>query len=651
MEQNTSESKTVSTSNHGKSVSKDFPCVELALRIGVSGHRPNKLQSADELLLRRQIQTALQFLKETLVEVHRSAGAIHLPAPLLRVISPLAEGSDRLVAEEGLKLGFELQCPLPFLREEYEHDFETKESRALFHQLLNQATAVLELDGSRDTAKSKDIESESYLAAGRVVLNHSDALIAIWDGKPGEKGGTGQIVTEAELLGIPIIWIDSSSPHSLGVKLHNGKNKAPWAVASHLVSEQLGKLLLPPPPSIPKHGARKPKADLREAYFSEAQRRFTLGFVWRLFRDLAADFRIRKPTIRVEPFKEPALREWAQAGTVSPSLPPKVLDNIDAGLCSHYAWADQMANYYADAYRSAFVFNYLMGGFAVLFAFLSYVAHTRNLQIHEAYGNKVGAIASTFEVVIILAIIFLTWFGNKYRWHERWIDYRLLAEQLRQQRFLMALGKVLPSAPGVPAFVANDDPSNSWIQWHCRAIVRAAGIINARFDRTYLIAAGLFVKTEGIDGQVIYHRGNAARLHKADRVLHRAGYLLFGLAAVACSLHLLNYALLLFHKHLFAHDGRIALVLTFISVVGPAFGAALTAIRFQGEFERVIKRSQAMQTQLKQISEELQRSCSAGATPSSAALAEIATKGAQLMISEVLDWRTVFLERPLGLPA
>ncbi len=646
MEQNKSNPQAVSKSTQRKRISEDFPCVQLILRIGVTGHRPNKLQSADEVQLRSQIRTALLFIKESTIEVHRNAGAIYLPEPVLRVISPLAEGSDRFVAEAGLALGLELQCPLPFLREEYENDFKSQDSRARFQELLDQATAVLELDGSRNTVESPDLENESYQAVGRTVLNQSDVLIAIWDGDPGKKGGTGQMVVEAERLCIPIIWIESNAPHALNVKLPNEKKKRPWIDSSHLVSEQIGKLLKPPPPPKPKHGDKKAKADLREAYFCEAQRRFTLGFVWKLFRDLAAEFRIRRPAIRVEPFQESATKEWSQARLLTPNLPTQVLDHIDDGLRSHYAWADQLANYYADLYRSAFVFNYLMGGCAVLFAFLSYVAHTRNLQIHEAYGNKVGAIASTAEVLTILAILFVTWFGNKYRWHERWIDYRLLAEQLRQQRFLMALGRVLPLAPGVPAYVSDDDSNNSWIQWHFRSIVRAAGIVHARFDQAYLRAACSFVKAEGIDGQVVYQEANAERLHRADKLLHRAGYLLFGLAGVACILHLLNYVL-----HIFGHDGRIALGLTLVSVVGPAFGAALTAIRFQGEFERVTKRSLAMKTQLEQISEELQKSCSAGAIPSSAALGEIATRGAALMISEVLDWRTVFLERPLGLPA
>lgn len=653
MKQNVSSPQPVSASALDKeTINVSPPRARLALRVGVTGHRPNKLHAADERQLRSQIRTALLFLKETTNELHRRAGSLYLPdSPVLRVISPLAEGSDRFVAEEGLALGFELQCPLPFHREEYEKDFNSEHSRARFHELLSKATAVLELDGYRNTTESPIRENSSYEAAGRIVLNQSDVVIAIWDGDPGKKGGTGQIVAEAERLGVPIIWIESNAPNTLNVKLQNGNNATSWKGASELVAERIEKLLAPPPQPMPKHGDEKPREDLRGAYFSETERKLTLGFVWKLFRDLVADFKIKIPTIRLKPFEESVAMEWAESRELSPSLPSEVLDRIDAGLRGHYAWADQLANYYADAYRSAFVFNYLMAGFAVLFAFLSYAAHSRTFENFGANVDKIGAIASGGEVLAIVAILFFTVFGNWKRWHERWIDYRLLAEQLRQQRFLMALGRVLPSAPGVPVYVSDDDPSNSWIQWHFRAIVRAAGIVDARFDNAYLSAASFFVKAEGIDGQVTYHKVNAERMERADKFLHRAGNTLFGLAAVACTLHLLNYVLPLFDKHMFAHEGRVALFLTLITVVGPAFGAALTAIRFQGEFERVIKRSRAMKGQLQQISEELEKFRSVDAMPSSGALREVATRGAQLMISEVLDWRTVFLERPLGLPA
>lgn len=164
----------------------------MTVHIGVTGHREERLRQAGllEAPLRERIRQAL-------LTVQAKAGEA-----TLRVVSPLAEGADRLVAEEALKLNFELQCPLPFRREEYEKDFQTPESRERFQALLARASAVQELDGSRAA------RAAAYEAVGRAVLRQCDVLIAVWDGQPPRsRGGTGQIVEEALALEIPVLWI------------------------------------------------------------------------------------------------------------------------------------------------------------------------------------------------------------------------------------------------------------------------------------------------------------------------------------------------------------------------------------------------------------------------------------------------------------
>ena len=106
--------------------------------------------------------------------------------PQLRVVSSLAEGADRIVAQEALALGYELDCPLPFERFEYERDFADQASIAEYRALLAKARSVLELDGTREVAER---QTAAYQAAGLATLDHADLLIAIWDG--GEARGAG----------------------------------------------------------------------------------------------------------------------------------------------------------------------------------------------------------------------------------------------------------------------------------------------------------------------------------------------------------------------------------------------------------------------------------------------------------------------------
>lgn len=197
------------------------------IRVGVTGHRAEGLSRAGYVS-----EVLSQSVREVLTQVKQIAEAA-IAEPLLCVISPLAEGADRIVAEEALALGYSLQSPLPFPRYEYERDFATSVSKAAFDALLNRASEVVELAGSRAAA------NQAYEAVGRWVLLHSDVLIAIWDGKPpAGQGGTGQIIAEALTKHITTIWIQPA--HEITIL----KNLRPIVVDTlHNIDRQLGEIL------------------------------------------------------------------------------------------------------------------------------------------------------------------------------------------------------------------------------------------------------------------------------------------------------------------------------------------------------------------------------------------------------------------------
>jgi len=200
------------------------PRAPLAFRVGIIGHRPNRLPRDRERLDR--IRWTLRIVLE---EVRAAVSAFGNPAeakelydggrPILRAISPLAEGSDRMFAEEAIELGYELVCPMPFSQEEFENDFLPPSalesgSRERFRALIERARrgaglTKLELDGERSTS------DRAYAAAGRVVLNESDLLVAVWDGgdSAGE-GGTVETLREAADLRVPVLWIDAEAPQA-----------------------------------------------------------------------------------------------------------------------------------------------------------------------------------------------------------------------------------------------------------------------------------------------------------------------------------------------------------------------------------------------------------------------------------------------------
>src|SRR5437763_1570924 len=106
----------------------------LAFRIGITGKRA--LSAPDAETVRARIAAALQDVQQTLIAPLAAAPTDYAPAPpLLSAISSLAAGTDRIFAEEALKLGCELQAVLPFHRAEYEKDASPK-TRPAFRDLL-----------------------------------------------------------------------------------------------------------------------------------------------------------------------------------------------------------------------------------------------------------------------------------------------------------------------------------------------------------------------------------------------------------------------------------------------------------------------------------------------------------------------------------
>ena len=154
--------------------------------VGVSGHR----DLIDVNVLSRAVDQALE----------KILAAYH--AESMRVVSPLAEGADRLVAQRAMDgYGAQLIVPIPFERSMYMRDFESRASKKEFRDLIGLAEEVIELP-------EQESREASYYAVGLCVLDHCDVLITIWDGKPARGGGgTAQIVEEARRQGKPVAWI------------------------------------------------------------------------------------------------------------------------------------------------------------------------------------------------------------------------------------------------------------------------------------------------------------------------------------------------------------------------------------------------------------------------------------------------------------
>lgn len=110
------------------------------------------------------------------------------PRPVVGVTS-LAAGADQIFARLILERGGDLYIVIPFAG--YERSFEKQLEREEYERLLGRATEI-------ETLSPQGTEEESYLAAGKRVVDLSEILFAVWNGKKAAGvGGTGDVVDYA----------------------------------------------------------------------------------------------------------------------------------------------------------------------------------------------------------------------------------------------------------------------------------------------------------------------------------------------------------------------------------------------------------------------------------------------------------------------
>lgn len=401
------------------------------------------------------------------------------------------------------------------------------------------------------------------------------------------------------------------------------------------------------PPHKPSARAAEddPRANLL-GFYKERRPKWSFAIVYQAFRSLIGDWKLPGITLKTSPYEHDVLAEWQR----DRSSPQAAMIDF---LRPFYAWPDKLASLYSDRYRSAFIIGYLLAAFAVCMALLPVALGP------AGPGPADGRIGQTLcglaELAAIASILFLWWWARRRKWHNRWIDYRLAAELVRHLRLVAPLGGRRPFAQLLAHHANYGQPQATWMDWYVRAVARQIGLANGAVDAKYL-ADSLADMQSLIDGQAKYHAKAALRCHVIEHRLHMLGFGLLAISLIAGLLHLFHLLL----------PGDTA---TFICGFLPALGAALAGINNQGEFRRLAKRSHAMERNLaallsraRKLRERITPSATASAAAATGSLAPgtplhssevaaLASDAAQSLLMEVLDWRVVFLDRPLEPPA
>jgi hypothetical protein len=642
------------------------PMPRLAMTVGVVGHRPDRLPDdrVKMALVENAVATVLDRISWALRVAHdkygrRSdrPGVYTADQPLISLVSALAEGADRIAAHAAVaRPDYVLDAPLPFLKEVYEKDFGPQKERrgrpvdeaqerersaksiAEFRQLTESSRSVLELPGTRgDVNDPSDPEAaKAYEVVGLTILGQADLLLAIWDGGISRgRGGTPDMLNAAARLGVPILHVDAKGEKPTRV-CWSGLSKYPHQVnmvedlPSVVLDDDVLRALIDDLVKPPQDAGERKSLS---RYLSEPSRSFN---GWFAFPALMWVFRarsMRRTDWRPARFDTLAAHyeALANAETVGP------VTARPAQLALAFGWADAIATRYGQVFRSAFVLNFLLAALAVGTVAVSLVAHDIGDPevLKDLAHHKVGFVA--LEVLFIIAVLLITIFGRRKRWHHRWLEAREVAERLRVALPLWILG----ARPGV--FFG---PEPAWTGWYVRAMQRQQGLRACRFDPQILRNARetlLSVLTEQRD----YHKITAHRMRALAHHIERFGEVLFGLTLLAAILFL--WILVLTHVSI---TPRQAFLLTALAAGLPALATASYGIRVIGDFEGVAHRSHRTRDALDRLIAAIEDDWPEGAAqpPSFALLRARAHATRDAMLGDVENWRLAAESRDLAIP-
>ncbi|MBF4995950.1 hypothetical protein IRT45_02140 [Nocardia sp. BSTN01] len=114
-------------------------------------------------------------------------------------ISCIARGADSVFAQAVLDSGGRLEVVIP--SRNYREKKVGPDHAPVFDELSERAEVV-------NVMPFDNTGPEAYGAANEAVVGTCDRLVAVWDGQPGERSGTGSVVKFARERGVPVdvVW-------------------------------------------------------------------------------------------------------------------------------------------------------------------------------------------------------------------------------------------------------------------------------------------------------------------------------------------------------------------------------------------------------------------------------------------------------------
>ncbi|MEZ5557556.1 MAG: hypothetical protein R3E86_03315 [Pseudomonadales bacterium] len=461
---------------------------QVSLVVAVTGHRD--LVAAELPRIRACVRAFLQDLRR------------RFPALPLLVVTPIAEGADRLVAEVAAEEGIQLLLVLPMPKAIYREDFDEL-ARAEFDRLLTLGESIeLPLVGTSTAdsiSTSRAARDLQYERLGVYIAAHCHVLLALWDGEPSTAaGGTAHVVRfhqqdVAELLDdhqqrSPIDFSEDES--DLVYHVWCSRRSAPGPLA----------------PALAGTGRWLTRDELEGATLQMPDRyQAVLQRMMEFNQDLASS-----PN---SPASVPLVEE-----------PYADISRCAGDIERVYLHADAQAGRFQRKALRTLRATYTLAALAGL-SFVLYADLTAQQGMLLAYLLFIG----------LGAMLYLA--ERRGNWYRRYLDYRALAEGLRVQFFWALAGVPMASATQFShdCFMKRQDLELGWIRNVMRYAGRRANAVAASApERGTEMAARVWVG-DAHTGQTGYYASKALERRRRARFTNLLGAASFAVG-IGCAL-------------------------------------------------------------------------------------------------------------------
>jgi hypothetical protein len=385
------------------------------LSIGVTGHRD--LVESEKPALEVRVRALFDSLSASYPDLD------------LQLLTALAEGADRLVAEIAIELEIPLVAVLPMNQLDYEEDFESSQSLAEFRSMLAKAQQVITL--SNASGQNSFGRDSQYAQLGLFISNHCQVLLTLWDGKPFDAvGGTAHVV-HYHLTGVMDGFEGDLSPASL--LADNANDLVHQIVCSR-----------DRPDGEPANGM----SALDTFWFSSRRDGARTGEIPQAYRLQLG---------RMQQFA----RDWREKKAIVQSRSSSLLEGMPefevptgARQTDHvFQAADSLALHYQRRVNSSLGVIHLL---AILMGLM--------FLVYSEYDGP-GYMVLTF-LALFFAGVAVHLIGSNREWHRKYLDYRALAEGLRVQMYWNLSGVVDTESAGFAYdnFLQSQDVDLGWIR-------------------------------------------------------------------------------------------------------------------------------------------------------------------------------------------